>query len=255
MTGRTVAKHARVYVAGLDMSGFTRSIGPLAVAFDEEDETTLSNEMVGFLPGMPLISPGPLSTALDNTASTGPHVNFSANDNGQLRDYLAAIGDRAAPVAGDIAFMGQFEQMNYKAQVAGGVSFVDMDFNPSARGATLLYGQAWGHLHHALGAETAVNTGTADKSNGASSAFGGFMVYHAPTANGTATIKIQDSSTNIDANFGDLVSSGVIDPSAAPVSGLVPLGKTATVEDFTRWQIVLGTATTVTFVVGFVRGR
>ncbi|MBW2674611.1 MAG: hypothetical protein JRD89_14570, partial [Deltaproteobacteria bacterium] len=83
---------------------------------------------------------------------------------------------------------------------------------------------------------------------------GGYMVYHAFASNGTATLKTQDASVDSDGDYGDLLTSGVIDPSAAPKYGVVELGVLATVKQFTRWQIVLGTATTVTFVLSFHRG-
>jgi hypothetical protein len=47
----------------------------------------------------------------------------------------------------------------------------------------------------------------------------------------------------------------VIDVSTAPISGVLQTTTNVTVVDkYLRWQIVLGTATTVTFVLSFVRG-
>lgn len=49
-------------------------------------------------------------------------------------------------------------------------------------------------------------------------------------------------------------TSGSIDASVTPVSGMVALGVTAAVRRYTRWQLAFGTATTATFVCGLIRG-
>ena len=81
------------------------------------------------------------------------------------------------------------------------------------------------------------------------------MIYQLFSSDGTVTLKTQDASTDSNPSFGDLLTSGSLDASAIPVAGIVALSKTATVERYTRWQIVLGTATTCTFALMFVRGR
>ena len=47
---------------------------------------------------------------------------------------------------------------------------------------------------------------------------------------------------------------GSIDPSAAPKFGIVATAAGLSISRWLRWQLVLGTATTVSFVAGFVRG-
>ena len=71
----------------------------------------------------------------------------------------------------------------------------------------------------------------------------------------TATIKLQHSNTNVDGDFGDLAgaTSGVINCVGGGVSGIAQTTVTETVERYTRWQIVLGTATSVTFALAFIR--
>ncbi len=252
-TGRTLNKHSRIYMDGYDMSGYSRNIGELDWSFAELEGTAITDAVVGMLLGHATINPGTLNGNFDNTATVGLHV--IANGAGVKRNLMIPIGIRAAPAAGDPVWCSQNEQNTYKAVIdnAGQVG-VTINFSPwSSRGDTLQYDKPWGNLIHANGAETAVNAGTSDHDYGAQTTKGGYMMYQAFAADGTATIKVQDASTDSDPSFGDLASSGVIDPSSTPVSAIVPLSLTATVERYTRWQIVLGTATTVTFALAFVR--
>jgi len=119
---------------------------------------------------------------------------------------------------------------------------------------SMLYSKPWGNLLHALSAATAANSGTADHDHGAQTTAGGWMMYQVTAGDGTATIKVQHSATDVDGDFADLTAatSGVIDCSAVQ-SGIVQCAVTETVERYTRWQIVLGTATTVTFALAFIR--
>jgi hypothetical protein len=72
--------------------------------------------------------------------------------------------------------------------------------------------------------------------------------------NGTATIKIQDATTAGGA-YADItnLTTGVIDCSN-PTAGQIAIAKSATIRQYLRWQIVLGTATSVTFALAFIRG-
>lgn len=142
--------------------------------------------------------------------------------------------------------------------------FVNIPFAGWAADAThRAYPVAWGNLLHANTAETAVNSADAgvESATGAATAFGGYMIYHVTAAVGgagaTATIKVQDSVDEDNANYTDLsgCTTGVIDVQTAPVAGVVATTTNVTaVKQFTRWQIVLGTATSVTFVLAFMRG-
>ena len=79
-------------------------------------------------------------------------------------------------------------------------------------------------------------------------------MYQVFAGDGTATISVEDATTNSDANFAALTgaTSGEIDFST-PTAGIVAIGRTATVRRYLRWQISLNTATTVTFALAFVR--
>lgn len=254
MAGRTLNRWTRVYINGGLMSGYTRSIGPLTVEFPPAALTAMNDSIQGSLPDTPTISPGTLNGIFDNTAGSGLHVRFSGS--GTYRNLMIPIGDRAEPIAGNPVFMGSFEQLTYQSQEDGGAMTVNMEFGGYEVTQLINYPKPWGWLLHARGAETAVNTGTGIDDYGAATTAGGYMMYQGfGGGNGTVTVKVQDADTNVDGSFADLsgCTSGVVDFTNA-VSGIVAIGTTATVQRYLRWQIVLGTATTVNFALAFVRG-
>jgi len=255
-TGRTKDRWKRIYADGYDLSGFTRSIGPMEITFDDIDMTVWSDTVKGYLPGQAQVNLGTQNCMFDNTATTGLHAVMSTS--GVERVVMVAQGIRAAPAAGDPVFCGQFLQGGYQSADDGGAVAVTIPWSGwAADGTTRIYPAGWGVLLHANGAETAPSTATGyDNPTGGATAKGGYFVYQVLTGSGgTVTLKVQDAATNLNASFADLTgaTSGSITASAG-VSGIVALGNTATVRQYLRWQLVLGTATTVTFVAAFVRG-
>jgi hypothetical protein len=150
--------------------------------------------------------------------------------------------------------MGEFEQLGYASEFAGGV-YVNAQFgNSSARASTTAYSSPWGVLLRPKTATTAVNAAVGIDDYGAATAFGGYMTYQVFAGDGTATIKVQDAAVNNDGGFADL--SGCTSGSIActgPLFGRIAIGRTAAVRRYLRWQIALGTANTVTFALGFHR--
>ncbi len=259
-TGRTLNKFSRVYVNGYDVSGHARSIGELAWSFAEGVDDPLTASIKGTWLGQATIAPGTINAIFDNTAITGIHALLGSPP--AKRTLLVAQGIQAAPANNDPCFGGQFLQTDYKTGPGADPVIATIGFGQThAACSNPLYASPWGALIHALLAATAVNTATGLDQGLTSTNRGGFMVYQVTTAAGagdiTATLKVQDSDTNVDADFDDLLSTGVINCGAAgvavPTSEIVALGATATVRKFIRWQIVLGTATSVTFALGFMR--
>ena len=258
-TGRTVNNFSRIYVGGYDLSGYARSIGPLDCSFQEGQDNPLNASLVGTWLGQATISAGTMNSIFDNTATSGIHALLNAPP--ASRVLSVPIGIRAVPAQGDPVFCGQFRQADYVTAPQDNPIGLTINFGKTAGGtAHYNYAQPWGTLLHANSAVTAVNSAVGvDQSYQTTK--GGYMVYHVLSAAGagdiTATIKVQDADTNLDGSFGDLLSSGVINCGSAgvavPTSGVVALAATATVEQFVRWQIVLGTATSVTFVLTFVK--
>lgn len=256
-TGRTLTKYWRVYADGYDLSGFGRTIGPLDLEYDEADLTaTMSDTVKGYLRNHAEVNCGTLNAVFDNTATTGLHA-IMGTAGGNYRNVITAIGIQAAPAQGDPVFGGQFVQKAYQVTDDGGAVTVTIPFSGwGVAGSTLLYATPWGNLLHANSAVTAANTAAGiDNPTEGATAKGGYFMYQvlaSSNASHTATISVDDSANNSDWLALSGATSGVITVTAG-VSGLVALGNTATVRRYLRWQIALGTATSVTFVSAFFR--
>jgi len=256
-TGRTVDKWLRVYFAGYDISGYTRRIdGAQGVTYDEANLTCLSDQVKGYLPNLAQVDFGTVNGVFDNTATSGLHV--IANSEGVARATLAAYGQLAEPAQGDVCFGGVFACAGYQAASDGGAMTATIPFSGWAADAAVRFAaRPFGSVLHANSAVAAANTAIGIDDNGGASALGGYMVYHvlaSSNAAHTATIKVQDAAVNLDGSFADLVgcTTSVITVTAG-VSGIVAATVSA-VRQYLRWQVVLGTATSVTFVLGFFRG-
>ena len=248
---RTHNKHVRAYVDGTDLSGYSRSIGALAWTFDAEPDAAFTDEAKNIVMGKCDIQAGTLNAFLDNDTSG---LFTLANSGYGTRNLMVAIGANASPAAGDPVFAWKFEQTAYSVEQGAGFVSVSVPFGGASYASTLTYKKPWGRLLHAKGAETAANTATGIDDS-ASSSYGGILVYHLFSSDGTVTLKVQDASTNSDGSFSDLsgATSGSINASVTPASGMIAISTTATVRRYLRWQISLGTATTATFALAFIR--
>lgn len=236
---------------GVDLSGYARTVGSLGWEYEFQPARAFNDACLNVIAGVPTISASGHSAFLDNDAAG----EFVLAKTVATRNYVIAYGTNAVAVAGDPMFAWQFEQGNYKAEGGNGFVGVTVELGSASYASTLTYGKPWGYVLHAKGAETAVNTAVGLDDFGAASALGGVFVYQLFSSNGTITLKAQDAATNTNPSFADLsgATSGSIDASATPKSGMIALSTTAAVRRYTRWQIVLGTATTATFALGFIR--
>lgn len=249
---RTHTKHMRAYIDGVDVSGYSRSIGALEWMFEVQPEATWTDGVKNVLLGQGEIRAGPYNAVLDNDTA-GLFALASAGRG--TRNLMVCIGANAEPVDGDPMFAWAFEQNSYSADAGAGFVTANIPFGGASYSSTLTYRKPWGFLLHAKAARTAVNTATGLDDSGASSSLGGIFVYHLFSSNGTVTLKAQHASTNSDGSFSDLTgaTSGSITAAVTPQSGIVALSTTATINRYTRWQIALGTATTATFTLGLIR--
>jgi hypothetical protein len=249
---RTHNKHVRVYVNGVDLSGYSRTIGPLAWMFGAEPDAAMTDGAKNIVIGQGDIQAGVLNAFLDNDAA-----GLFANKAQGTKNLLVAIGANAAPVAGDNIFAWKFEDTGYMAEQGSGFVAANLPFGGASYASTLTYKRPWGILLHASAARTAANTAVGIDDNAASSELGGIFVYHLLSSDGTVTLSVQDAATNTDPSFAALsgATSGSITAAVTPQSGMVALGTTATVRRYLRWQLALGTATTATFVMGFIRNN
>jgi len=256
-TGRTVSKHSRFYASGYDLSGYTRSFGPLMHEYDTAEEAALTDQVKGALPSHANLSPGTLNGFFDNTATSGLHV--VASGAGVERVVMCPIGIRAAPIAGDPVYVGQFVQTGYTAETDPNWVYANVPFGMASTLSTTrgAYSKPWGVLLHASAAQTDVNSSAGIDDNGAATDYGGYLCYQifSVVGAGTVTINVQDATANNDGDFGDLTgaTSGAIAHGSVPAAAIVALGTTATVKRYLRWQIVLDTITSVTFALSFTR--
>lgn len=254
-TGRTLKRWTRLYVDGVDLSGYTREIGPLVWTYPEVDIVALTDGVRGALVDMPEISPGVLNGIFDNTATSGIHAALGSA--GVCRDVMIPVGIRAEPAEGDPVFMGAFNHNGYVAQPSGGDIVLTCEFGKTSPAEAMTYEKPWGVLLHEKSAETAANEAAGVDDRGASSSLGGWMMYQifAVAGEGTVTITTEEASTNSNANFALLTdaTSGEIAHTAVPCAGIVKLGTTAAVKRYLRWQIALDGITSCTFALSFVR--
>jgi len=214
-----------------------------------------SDEISGVLPGTPDVTLGPISGFLDNTTN---HLHALALAASSAQVITVAVGMGAAPAQGDFSFSHSPEFLKYQAHDVGGGSFVSIEVGKhSARATPNPFSDPWGViLDPGLVAKTAVNAAIGVDDFGAATNFGGYQVAQILAGNGTATIKTQHASTNSGGSFVDLAgaTTGVVSCST-PSALINPTARLVTVNRFLRWQVVFGTATTVTFMLSFVRAR
>ena len=251
-TGRTLSRWTRFYMNGYDLSGDARSVGPLTHDHELEEMEALNWSIKGAYPGYAVIGIGAINAILNMDGSIQIHDLFATP--GSNYAVMIPIGIQAEPAQGDPVFLAQINELTYTLDVAINSIAINIATGSKPTTTSLNHKKPWGNLLRAKAATTAVNSAVGIDDNGAASAYGGFLMYQVFAGNGTATIKVQDAAVNADGSFADLsgATSGSIS-CATPSAAIVQLGTTATVRQFLRWQIVLGTATTVTFALAFVR--
>lgn len=252
-TGRTVEKYTRVFADGYDVSGMARKVGPLELTYAEANLTAMADAVKGYLPNTPHVNCGTLDAVFDNTVTTGIHAVLGTA--GTKRTVMVCKGIQAAPAQGDPVFSGVFLQKAYQAANDSGAVTVTIPFSGWAADAAYLQASPWGVLLNANTARTAVNSAIGVDDRGGATTTGGYMTYQVTAGNGTATILVQDAATNTDGSFAALSGATTGSINCAVVQhGIVALAAGATVRRYLRWQITLGTATSVNFVLAFNRG-
>jgi len=250
-TGRTTKKYLRVYVD--EFGGFNDdffNIGGLACEFGEPMGAAFADEIKNLKggPGQGRISMGTLSGYLH---AGGSDFHESLKTPATERIVSVLFGIRGVPAQGDPAFCGQMLQGAYRSQDLsdGAIVAVDLPLNEWAGDATsLAICKGMGFvLDPGSAARTAVNS-SGGVNYGAQTTDGALGFLHILSTNGTCTFSIQDSANDSDwATLLTFAAGG--DSVAAEVKAA-----TGTVDQYTRWQISLGTATSVTFVMSLVRG-
>lgn len=265
-TGRTVAKHTRIY-AGMygtywtsSLCGLTRSIGPLAWTYDEIDATGMCDSIKGYLPGQASISTGPINVIMDPVASdsggfnsfmyppaTYLVANFTIGDPMMVQ---IPIGIRAAPAAGDPVFAGIFPFLGMTYSDDGGLVTATFDMGSSAAAQYIpTYDKPWGQLLHAYSTESASNS-SAGIDSGAASTNGGIMFLQTMGPTGSTAYTVQHADTNTDGSFANLTGASITTSSAGNFIATVAVG--TAVKRYLRWQVSAGPGSG--FVMSFIRG-
>jgi len=194
-TGRTTLNNWRVYIDGYDMSGYSRSFGPLATTFDEGVDDAVSLPVKAALVSNAQVSMGTLNGLFDNTATSGLHVIMKTS--GVERDVMIPAGIQAAPANNDPVFCGTFTQIGYQGEPDNNPVYASIPFSGASPNSPVLMYKPWGTLLHAKAARTAANSATG-LDQLASSTKGGWMMYQVFAGDGTAALKVQHASTNSD---------------------------------------------------------
>lgn len=262
-TGRTTLKNWRAYVDGYDMSGYTRSFGPLACTFEEGVDDAITLDVKATMVGSAQVSMGTLNGMFDNTATSGMHARLKTV--GVSRCVMLACGIQTPPIDNDPVFCGRFTQLGYYATPEDNPVHVTIPFGGTVDHAgNTAYARPWGTLLHAKAlrlASTGVNTDIGiDQVK--ETDLGGYMAYQVFAGNGTATLAIEHSiTTNEDGEFIPIIDTDVskgppvLVNFSTPKAGIVQIPKDTTVGQFVRWNITYGSATTLTFAIAFVRGN
>ena len=205
---------------------------------------------------------GGFTGTIDNVSVQEYSTGLNADHD--LKNLMVAIGTNAAPIAGNPVFAWQMEQTAQQVEQGTGFVAVSIPFGGASSQSNLTYKRPWGVLLHPYAARTSVtgvNTDVGVDDIGATSALGGIFIYHLYSSNGTVTLTAEDADgTNVNGDFADstldtVATSGAIDASVIPKSGMVSLATDRAVRRYLRWQITFGTATTCTFASAFIRNN
>lgn len=152
-TGKTNSKHYRLYVDGADLSGEARNVGSFGASYTEEDATGWSEGVINY-------TLGAMQTGLpgyQGVFHTTPHAELAAQE-----EYLVslAIGIKAAPAAGDPAYLAPLEQKSYVVDGSGPV-LVNAEFVKSTGENYTLPSNVWGYVLQPYANLTATGNGTA----------------------------------------------------------------------------------------------
>ena len=264
---RTNKKWTRIYVDGIDISGYVRDAGTLSEQSDAIDDACLTDAVKNSIIGQGTISAGPLNAVLDNDTTTYPAGLFkSFGTAGALHYTTVVMGTPNGPNLSDPFFSWYLAETSFqKVEGSGGFVSVSLTLDKGAGGYSA-YDNPWGVTLHARANETAVNAANTPLVCDwglVPPATGGLFVYHLFTATaagaGTVVLKMQDSLDG-STSWGDvaLATSGALttNVTTTPVGGIVPIGTSTAVKRYTRWQLVFGGGTPPTgadFFAGFIR--
>lgn len=249
-TPRTHNKWVRVYGNGIDLSGYARQVGPLAVMHEAPEDSSFNQQVKSALLNQPSLGIGTMNCFLDNTV--GGSLEEAIAQHGEVWNLSVAIGGQAEPALGDPIYAGAFPLLDHTMQETSGYITTSMKFGKTASTSPLAYHCPWGVLLHPNGQETGPNVATG-VDNGVATTKGGYVVFQLLSSDGTVTLTVDDSADDLTYAALAGATSGLLDASLAPKSALVALSTSLTIRQYTRWQLTLGSATFANFVMSLHR--
>lgn len=248
---RTHPKWFRAYFNGYDLSGHIRSTGTNGITMQASEGAALSDGVMNTVIGRASVVSGPYSAFLDPDEASA-HDVFKAGFG--TYNIMVVYGTPNGPAMGDPIFAATMEQAEYTGQPDDSMFPMNISFPGASSQGVLTYDNVFGVLLLPKSTKTAANSANTNVNNGGATTKGGIFVYQAFSSDGTFTLSVDDSANGTSWLALSGATSGALDASVTPKSGLVALSKTATVRQYLRWQLALDTATTVTFALGFIRG-
>lgn len=261
---RTQKHFVQVYQNGYDLTGEARSLGPITWEAGFSPDAALGWEAMGGLCEQSSVTLGQVNTILRHETLDADSPNAWIHSMDQATVFVAVpFGIGKTAVLGDP--VAQLVQVQRGSLITGEgpLSTLTINYESSATDGiaaanTINYAEPWGVLLHPKGSETAANTAVG-WDNGAASTHGAWMMAQilSITGAGDVTIKVQDAATNLNGSFADVtgLTTGAVTNTSAPVAKIAQTAVTATIRQFTRWQIVFNGSTACTFVLSLVRGR
>jgi hypothetical protein len=244
-------KWVRMYVDGVDISGYVNSFGSLGVVRETTDVSSIIAVIKNITLGRPAITAGPINSIIDASAGS-PQMQFSA----VAERYIAILfGSNREPVADDLMFAWKMAQSSFVT--AGGNSLgVNFNFDGAASGM-VAYGNPWGRIVLPKSTKTAANSSDTNivSPTGSATTHGGLFVYHLFSSDGAVTLSLE-GSTNGTGSWTAVegATSGSINASSTPKFGIAEMATNYTVKKYIRWQLDLGSSSTATFMLGLIRG-
>jgi len=195
MAGKNkILRWARMYVGGYDLSGDARhALGSLDNSFEELEFTGWSESCRNYLSnGRRTVGIRGFQAALNDTAGRSIDVLTATP---AVVAVTLAIGDGAAPVVADLAYLMPPVQVQDAASFDAGVGIVTADFPFDASQYDVDYDEPWGKVLMPLTSITETTNGTA-VDFAVAGATGAVATLHVTaTASGDYAFIIQDSAT------------------------------------------------------------
>ena len=249
-TGRTLSKWTRVYANGYDISGDTRTVGPLSAEFEQANLASMVDAVKGYLPNHATASIGALNGIFNNAATTG--LNAVLAGPGVKRHIVVAVGMRSVPSVGGPAFVVTVNQLDYGVTEAAGAVIANVKFGGLSQPDEVGFAKFWGVLLHANTEETGANTAIGIDDIMDDSHDGLVMAWQLTAFDGTnITITAQHAVLNVNGSFANITgaTSGALTDVGA---GIVATAHGLTVNRYLRWQ-ASGAYTSATFLLVAIR--